>query len=44
MTNTDSSDPAYWSLEDLGIAPRGRTMVQIPSNSAKAIRIRFSAI
>lgn len=44
MTNSNSSDPAFWSIDNLGIAPRSRTMVNIPSNSAKAVRIRFSAI
>lgn len=44
MTNSDSGDPALFGLNDLGVAPRGRASVKIPSASARAARVRFSGI
>lgn len=43
-TNNDSADAAIYSLADLGIAPRGRSTVKIPSSYARAARVRFSDI
>lgn len=44
MTNLDASDPALLELTGLGVTARGRSIVKIPSNSAKAVRLRFGAI
>lgn len=44
MTNAASGDPALYGLIDLGVAPRGRAIVKVPSASARAARVRFSAI
>jgi hypothetical protein len=44
MTNADSADPALYSLIDLGVAPRGRAIVKVPSATARAARVRFSVI
>jgi hypothetical protein len=44
MTNLNASDPALLELTGLGVTARGRSIVKIPSNSAKAVRLRFGAI
>ena len=44
LTNADSGDPALYGLNDLGVAPRGRAIVKVPSSSARAARVRFSVI
>jgi hypothetical protein len=43
-TGGDSADQALFELPGLGLAPRGRTSVRIPADSARATRIRFAAI
>lgn len=44
LTNSNSEDPATWTLDNMGVAPRNRTIVSIPSDTAKAVHVRFSAI
>ncbi len=44
MTNSDPSDPALWGITDLGLSSRGRSIVKIPSKSARPVRIRFGII
>lgn len=43
-TGGDSVDQALYQLTGLGVGPRGRASVRIPADSARATRIRFSAI